>query len=90
MKDDDKRSTLNSLNSFPRSAWECRLDRSAVPRGPRSAAERRRRHSHAERGNEFDACANTNIGPTAERSSTAGSGATFETDGGGNERRQDT
>ena len=44
-------------SSFPRSAWECRLGRSASARWakPRSwsdDAERREEHSHAERGNE--------------------------------------
>ena len=44
-------------SSFPRSAWECRLGRSASARWakPRSwsdDAERRGEHSHAERGNE--------------------------------------
>jgi len=41
--------------SFPRSAWECRPGRSASPAGGPSGpddAERRRRRSHAERGNE--------------------------------------
>src|SRR5947209_17907784 len=42
--------------SFPRSAWECRLGRSSVPSVFNHAvrdAERRTRHSHAERGNEI-------------------------------------
>jgi replicative DNA helicase len=40
--------------SFPRSAWECPPGRSAASPRPRGTAdaERRRRHSHAERGNE--------------------------------------
>src|SRR5271165_4862902 len=39
-------------DSFPRSAWECRPGRSAAPSAEPDDAERRRRHSHAERGNE--------------------------------------
>ncbi len=43
--------------SFPRSAWECRLGRSASARWAKlrswsDDAERRGEHSHAERGNE--------------------------------------
>src|SRR4051794_19121825 len=47
-------STARTSPSFPRSAWECPLGRSAAPLPPRktSDAERRGRHSHAERGNE--------------------------------------
>ena len=42
------------LNSFPCSAWECRPGRSASSSGPgRADAERRRRHSHGDRGNEL-------------------------------------
>ena len=48
----------NCVSSFPRSAWECLPGRSASRPFPgRNAgqddAERRRRHSHAERGNEI-------------------------------------
>src|SRR6266702_8669865 len=39
-----------SKPSFPRSAWECSPRRSAS--SGNAAAERPRRHSHAERGNE--------------------------------------
>src|SRR3954469_11583718 len=44
--------------SFPRSAWECRPRRSAsvILDRRREAAERPRRHSHAERGNEIRKC----------------------------------
>ncbi len=47
------------FSSFPRSAWECRPGRSASRRFPGRElgpddAERRRRHSHAERGNEIN------------------------------------
>src|SRR5712671_800904 len=49
------RNHCHVIISFPRSAWECRLRRSAsavhVRRG--EAAERPGRHSHAERGNEL-------------------------------------
>ena len=43
----------HAINSFPRSAWECRLAAPRLFRGRRRTAERSRRHSHAERGNEF-------------------------------------
>ena len=44
---------IRGRNSFPRSAWECRPRRSASSGPAEVTAERPRRRSHAERGNEF-------------------------------------
>ena len=69
------RSRFGRFNSFPRSAWECRLRRSASAIGAdrRRAAERPGRHSHAERGNEWKITIIAMAPPPLQRGDTGGS-----------------